>query len=87
MARARGARRAVGADSGAGIAPEHVPRLFDRFYRVDMARSRAAGGAGLGLAIGRWIAEAHGGTLTVASRLGHGSTFTVTVPAGGPPRG
>ena len=73
-------------DSGAGIAPEHLPRIFDRFYRVDQARSRAAGGAGLGLAIARWIAEAHGGTLTVASQYGHGATFTARIPTGLPHR-
>ena len=67
-------------NSGAGIAAEHLPHLFDRFYRVDEARSRAAGGTGLGLAISRWITEAHGGALTVESTLGKGSTFTVRLP-------
>jgi heavy metal sensor kinase len=71
-------------DSGAGIAAEHLPRVFDRFYRVDEARGRAAGGTGLGLAIARWIAEAHGGTLTAASKVGEGAMFTLTLPAGSP---
>jgi signal transduction histidine kinase len=68
------------ADTGSGIAPEHLPRLFERFYRVDQARSRAMGGFGLGLAISQWIAQAHGGRITVQSRLGRGSVFTVTLP-------
>ena len=67
-------------DTGAGIAPEHVAHIFDRFYRVDQARSRAEGGAGLGLSICRWIAEAHGGTISVESVRGQGSTFTVRLP-------
>jgi signal transduction histidine kinase len=67
-------------DTGPGIAPEHLPRIFDRFYRVDKARSRELGGSGLGLAIGRWIAEAHGGRLEVTSGVGRGSTFTVLLP-------
>lgn len=79
---ARGGNAAVSvADSGIGIAPEHLPRIFDRFYRVDRARSRREGGAGLGLAIGRWIAEAHGGSLTVASEAGRGSCFTFELAA------
>jgi heavy metal sensor kinase len=64
-------------DTGAGIAAEHLPRIFDRFYRVDQSRNQASGGSGLGLSISRWIAEAHGGTLTVESTPGGGSTFTV----------
>ncbi|HLH74717.1 MAG TPA: heavy metal sensor histidine kinase, partial [Chloroflexota bacterium] len=67
-------------DTGVGIPPEHLPHLFERFYRVDKARSRATGGTGLGLAISRWIAETHGGTISVASEPGRGSTFTVTLP-------
>ena len=67
-------------DTGIGIASEHLPHLFDRFYRVDRARSRAEGGAGLGLAISRWIAEAHGGSISVESAPGRGSTFAVTLP-------
>jgi heavy metal sensor kinase len=67
-------------DSGIGIAPEHLPHLFARFYRADRARSRADGGAGLGLAIGRWIAEVHGGRLSVESEPQHGSSFHVELP-------
>jgi heavy metal sensor kinase len=67
-------------DRGVGIAPEHLPRLFDRFYRVDTARNRAAGGAGLGLSIVKAIAEAHGGSVKVSSVPGAGSTFTIQLP-------
>jgi signal transduction histidine kinase len=67
-------------DSGAGIAAEVLPHIFDRFYRADPSRSRATGGAGLGLAIVRQLVTAHGGTVTVASEPGRGSTFTVTLP-------
>ncbi len=68
------------ADTGPGIAPEHLPHLFERFYRVDRARSRQVGGTGLGLAIVKGIAEAHGGCATVVSQEGKGSTFTVWLP-------
>ncbi len=64
-------------DAGPGIAPEHLPHLFERFFRVDAARSRADGGAGLGLAIVEALAKAHGARLEVASEIGRGSTFTV----------
>jgi len=67
-------------DAGVGIAPEHLPHIFDRFYRADTARSRTAGGAGLGLSICRWIAEAHGGSIAVESAPAQGTTFTVTLP-------
>jgi two-component system phosphate regulon sensor histidine kinase PhoR len=67
-------------DFGPGIASEHVPRLFERFYRVDKARSRESGGTGLGLAIVKHIVMAHGGMVRVESRLGHGSTFYFTLP-------
>jgi heavy metal sensor kinase len=68
-------------DSGAGISVQDLPHLFDRFYRVDKGRSRADGGAGLGLAISRWIAEAHGGSISVQSAPSEGTTFTVRLPA------
>ncbi len=68
-------------DTGVGIAPEHLPHLFERFYRVERARDRESGGVGLGLAIVKEIAEAHGGTVRVASEVGKGSVFTVTLPA------
>ncbi|MCK4794525.1 MAG: HAMP domain-containing protein [Desulfobacteraceae bacterium] len=64
-------------DTGTGIAPQHLPHIFDRFYRVDKARSQNRGGAGLGLTIAKEIAEQHGGTITVTSQPGKGSTFTV----------
>jgi signal transduction histidine kinase len=69
-------------DTGIGIAAGDLPHVFERFWRADRARSRASerGGFGLGLAISQWIAQAHGGTLTVQSRLGRGSIFTVTLP-------
>jgi signal transduction histidine kinase len=68
-------------DTGQGIAPEHVARIFDRFFRVDQSRSRDLGGSGLGLAIARLLAELQGGHITVASALGAGSTFTMWLPA------
>jgi heavy metal sensor kinase len=67
-------------DTGPGIAPEHLPHLFDRFYRADRGRSRAEGSSGLGLAIAQGIAQAHGGGISVASTPGAGSTFTVWLP-------
>ncbi len=69
------------ADDGEGIAAEHLPHLFERFYRADAARGRGHGGSGIGLTIAKALTEAHGGHISVASRgPGHGSTFTVTVP-------
>jgi two-component system, OmpR family, phosphate regulon sensor histidine kinase PhoR len=73
------------ADTGEGIPANELPRVFERFYRVDKARTRQTGGTGLGLAIVRHIAEAHGGAVRVDSELGRGSTFTVTLPTAGPP--
>ncbi|MEW6266783.1 MAG: two-component system histidine kinase PnpS [Thermodesulfobacteriota bacterium] len=67
-------------DTGIGIAPEHLPRIFERFYRVDKNRSREMGGTGLGLAIVKHVALAHGGRVEVESRLGRGSTFSLTLP-------
>ncbi|MGA8272579.1 MAG: ATP-binding protein [Candidatus Sulfotelmatobacter sp.] len=67
-------------DFGAGIASEHLPRLFERFYRVDKARSRESGGTGLGLAIAKHIMLAHSGSIRAESELAHGSTFVFTLP-------
>ena len=80
------ARRAAGSvlidvtDAGSGIAPEHQERIFERFYRVDRARSSAYGGTGLGLAIVKHIAQAHAGEVNVRSSPGRGSTFTLRLP-------
>jgi len=71
-------------DFGPGIASGHLPRLFERFYRVDKARSRESGGTGLGLAIAKHIVLAHGGTIRAESDLNHGSTFFFTLPASEP---
>ena len=73
------ARIAV-ADTGPGIPAEHLPHIFDRFYRVDSGRSRDAGGVGLGLNIAQWAAESHGGRIEVASEVGKGTIFTLILP-------
>ncbi len=69
-------------DEGEGIAPEHLPHLFERFYRADGARGRSSGGTGLGLAIAQAICRAHGGEISVTSAPGQGATFLVTLPGG-----
>ena len=69
-------------DSGEGIPESELKNIFDRFYRVDRVRSRNTGGAGLGLAIARWITEMHGGTIVAKSTLGAGSVFQIKLPAG-----
>jgi two-component system sensor histidine kinase SenX3 len=68
-------------DNGIGIPAAEVDRIFERFYRVDYARSRANGGTGLGLAIVKHIAAIHGGDVSVWSQVGQGSTFTIRIPA------
>lgn len=67
-------------DTGPGIAPEHLPRLSERFYRVDRSRSRETGGTGLGLAIAKHVAQRHGGELRIESQVGKGSTFMLVLP-------
>ncbi len=79
-----GAALLVVEDNGPGIAAEHLPRIFERFYRVDRARSRELGGTGLGLAIVRHLAEGMGTSVAIASLPGQGTRFTVTVPARAP---
>lgn len=76
----RGLVRVVVRDTGIGIPKEALPQLFNPFYRVDKARSREPGGAGLGLAIAQWIADAHGGEIEIQSEEGVGSVFTVSLP-------
>jgi len=80
LARENGHAEIVVRDTGIGIPESAQPRVFDRFYRVDKARARAMGGAGLGLSIAQWIVEVHGGEISLLSTLGHGSTFTVVLP-------
>jgi signal transduction histidine kinase len=73
--------RVVVADTGVGVGSEHLPRLFERFYRADPSRSRDGGGTGIGLAIARSIVEGHGGRITAESAPGRGATFTFDLPA------
>ena len=68
-------------DTGPGIAPEHLPRLTERFYRIDRSRSRETGGTGLGLAIVKHVTQRHGAELHIESHLGQGSSFSITLPA------
>ncbi|RMH31603.1 MAG: ATP-binding protein [Nitrospirae bacterium] len=67
-------------DTGSGIPAEHLPYVFDRFYRVDASRDRNSGCAGLGLAIAKDIVDAHGGTISVDSLVGQGTTFSIILP-------
>jgi signal transduction histidine kinase len=72
--------RILVSDTGVGIAQKDQKRVFDRFFRADKARSRETGGTGLGLSICQWIVQAHEGQIAVQSKVGQGSTFTVTLP-------
>jgi two-component system sensor histidine kinase BaeS len=67
-------------DTGSGIDADHLPHVFDRFWRADESRTRGTGGSGLGLAICQQLVEAQGGTISVASTVGEGSTFTIRLP-------
>ena len=80
LSKSNGTARIVITDTGIGIPDEDLPRIFDRFYRVDKARSRNMGGSGLGLSIAYWIAQAHRGDIEVASESGKGSVFRITLP-------
>lgn len=81
VSRSNGKAVATISDTGRGIPPEALPHIFDRFYRVDKARSREMGGAGLGLAIAKWIAEAHRGSIRIESAPDRGTTATIELPA------
>jgi two-component system sensor histidine kinase BaeS len=74
------------ADTGVGIPPDELPQIFDRFYRTDKARARETGGSGLGLAIVQRLVEMQGGQIWAGSIAGHGTTFSVALPAAMPAR-
>jgi signal transduction histidine kinase len=80
VSRSNGFAVASVADTGIGIGAEDTPRVFDRFWRADKARSREQGGAGLGLSIAKSIVEMHGGSISVRSEAGKGSMFAIHVP-------
>ena len=79
--RRNGSVEVMVSDTGAGIPAEHLPRLFERFYRADQARARGDGGTGIGLAIARSVVEAHGGQIRAESEPGRGSIFTFDLPS------
>jgi two-component system, OmpR family, sensor histidine kinase CiaH len=81
LVREDGRARLVVADTGVGIEPEDLPRIFDRFYRADQAREHESGGTGLGLAIAQWIVQAHHGSIKVDSQPGRGTKFLIELPA------
>jgi signal transduction histidine kinase len=80
LSKSNGMAQILITDTGIGIPDEDLPRIFDRFYRVDKARSRNLGGSGLGLSIAYWIAQAHRGDIEVTSEMGEGSVFRITLP-------
>ena len=80
LVRKDGSALATISDTGIGIPPEHLPHIFERFYRVDKARSRSDGGVGLGMAIAKYIADSHSGKIEVESQIGKGTTFIITIP-------
>jgi signal transduction histidine kinase len=82
LCRENGSAELTIANSGPGIAPEKLPRVFDRFFRGDPAHANHSEGAGLGLSIAQWITQAHGGDISIASRPHSETTVTVHLPAG-----
>jgi signal transduction histidine kinase len=80
VSQTRNQARFTVADTGSGIPPEHLPHIFDRFYRMDRSRNRNEGGFGLGLAIVQQIVHLHGGEITVSSQVGIGTQFSVILP-------